>query len=128
VARLLLILLDAVIALNAIGGAIYGLSGAKDVPREWLEGSPFDSFLIPSLYLGIIVGGAHMLAAALLVRRDRRGRNMALAAAAILASWIAVQVAIIGYVSFLQPAMFVAAVAAAGLAMMLRDGRNRPRT
>src|SRR6185503_7859661 len=28
-------------ALNAFAGGLYGMSGAPDVPREWLEGSPF---------------------------------------------------------------------------------------
>src|SRR3954453_17489242 len=31
---------SAVTALNAVGGAWYGLSGAPAVPREWLQGSP----------------------------------------------------------------------------------------
>jgi hypothetical protein len=34
------------IALNALGGGIYGLSGAVDVPTEWLAGSPFESYLV----------------------------------------------------------------------------------
>ena len=28
-------------AINAFAGGYYGLSGAKGVPLEWLEGSPF---------------------------------------------------------------------------------------
>ena len=29
-------------ALNALGGAYYGLTGAVGVPTQWLEGSPFE--------------------------------------------------------------------------------------
>lgn len=47
--RRALVALEAVVALNAVGGGIYGLAGAKNVPREWLAGSPFHSYTIPSL-------------------------------------------------------------------------------
>jgi hypothetical protein len=33
--------LRSVTAVNAAGGAWYGLSGAPNVPAEWLEGSMF---------------------------------------------------------------------------------------
>ena len=46
-----LFLLEAFVALNAVGGALYGLLGADRVPRAWLEGSPFDSYVVPSLVL-----------------------------------------------------------------------------
>jgi hypothetical protein len=49
--------LELVVLLNAIGGAWYGLAGAENVPREWLEGSPFDSYTVPSLILLVAVGG-----------------------------------------------------------------------
>jgi len=29
------------VAINAFGGGYYGMAGAKDVPTEWLKGSPF---------------------------------------------------------------------------------------
>ncbi len=29
-------------ALNAFGGGYYAMSGAKDVPIDWLKGSPFE--------------------------------------------------------------------------------------
>jgi hypothetical protein len=48
----------AFMALNSIGGGIYGVAGAKGVPLEWLEGSPFRSYLLPSLILIFVVGGS----------------------------------------------------------------------
>jgi hypothetical protein len=40
-------------ALNAFGGSYYGLSGAAEVPREWLRGSPaFGAYLIMILAMG----------------------------------------------------------------------------
>src|SRR5690242_15281521 len=35
-------------ALNAFGGGYYGLSGADGIPTEWLQGSPFSDYLVPS--------------------------------------------------------------------------------
>jgi hypothetical protein len=45
-------------ALNAFAGGYYGMSGAEDVPKEWLEGSPFDNYFIPGFVLFIVVGGS----------------------------------------------------------------------
>src|SRR4051812_40725859 len=90
-------------AVNAFGGAYYGLAGAKGVPREWLEGSPFSDYTIPSLVLGAVVGGSFLLAAIAVFGRWRNARLLATAAGVIVLGWIAVQVAIIGYVSWMQP-------------------------
>jgi hypothetical protein len=49
-------------ALNAFAGGYYGMSGAEDVPKEWLEGSPFDDYFIPGLVLFVVVGGSSLAA------------------------------------------------------------------
>ena len=54
-----------VLALNALGGGYYGMAGAKDIPREWLKGSPFRDYFIPGLILLIFVGGSALVAAIL---------------------------------------------------------------
>jgi hypothetical protein len=38
--------IEAIVGLNAIGGMAYALGGAKHVPEEWLDGTPFDSSVI----------------------------------------------------------------------------------
>ena len=91
-------------ALNAFGGGSYGLAGAKDIPTEWLKGSPFNSYFVPSLILLVIVGGSFLAAAIAVFARLRFDRPLALATAAVVFGWIAVEVAIIGYVSWMQPA------------------------
>ncbi len=100
-------------ALNAFGGGYYGLSGADRVPREWLEGSPFTDYFVPSLILFVVVGGTLALAAVGVFRRHL-GRAGAWAAAAVLLGWIVVQVTITGYVSWMQSVTF-----AAGLLMLV---------
>ena len=50
-------------ALNAFGGGYYGLAGAAGVPTEWLKGSPFPDYFVPSLILLVVVGGSFLVAA-----------------------------------------------------------------
>jgi hypothetical protein len=106
-------------ALNAFGGAWYGLAGAKGVPTEWLEGSPFSSYFIPSLVLGIVVGGSFLLAAVAVFRRWRSARLLAFGAGAVVLGWLAVQVAIIGYISWMQPTTALAGALILALASQL---------
>lgn len=114
--RGVLLTIHAIVALNAFGGAWYGLSGARSVPTEWLEGSPFDSFLVPSIVLGVVVGGTQLVAALALATRRGWARSASLGASMVLVGWIAAQVAVIGPRSVLQPLMVAVATACALLA------------
>jgi hypothetical protein len=108
-----------VVALNAFAGGYYGMSGAEDVPREWLQGSPFDSYFIPSLILTVVVGGAFLTAAIAVFMRARWRRGAVAVAVAIVVGWLTVQIAIIGYVSWMQPATAIATLILAVLAARL---------
>lgn len=119
VVRYILAGLEIVIALNAVGGAVYGLGGAPSVPREWLARSPFASYRIPSVVLLIAVGGGMFLAAALLLADVAAAPAVSLAAGVVLLAWIVTQVAIIGYRMWLQPATFVAGLAVLALTTCL---------
>jgi hypothetical protein len=128
--KITLIALQLILFANACGGAWYGLSGAKDIPRSWLEGTPFQSFFIPSLFLLIAVGGSMLVAtvAWLLGGRLADGRLApwaSIAAGSILVVWIVVQVAMIGYVSWMQPTCFVAGLAIAALGAVALKVRSR---
>jgi hypothetical protein len=90
-------------ALNAFGGGYYAMSGAEGVPTEWLEGSPFQNYFIPGFVLFTIVGGLFLVASIAVLARLRFARGAAFAAVAIVSVWLLVQVAIIGYVSWMQP-------------------------
>ena len=103
-------LLLLLVAINAFGGGYYGMAGAKDVPVEWLEGSPFHNYFIPSLILFVCVGGSALFAAVAVFRRRRIARKAAFTCGAIMIGWISVQVAIIGYVSWLQPTTVIIAL------------------
>ncbi len=107
-------------AINAFGGGYYGLAGADGVPREWLRGSPFPDYFIPSLILFAVVGGSFLAATALVFARRQLDRVAAFTAGAIVLVWLAAQMAIIGYVSWMQPATFVGGLLVLALAWRLR--------
>jgi menaquinone-dependent protoporphyrinogen oxidase len=119
VLRYSLAVLLAFIAFNAFGGGVYGLAGAEGVPTEWLSGSPFRSYFVPSLVLLFVVGGASLAAAIAVYAEVPSARLGAAGAAAILATWMGVQIAIIGFVSWLQPAALGAALVVALMAWAL---------
>jgi hypothetical protein len=106
-------------ALNAFGGGYYGMAGAEGVPREWLEGSPFDDYFIPSLLLFVVVGGSFLAAAIAVFARLHIARAAAFAAGAIVLGWLAVETAIIGYVSWMQPATTIGGLLVVLLAWVL---------
>jgi hypothetical protein len=97
-------------ALNAFGGGYYGLSGAQGVPTEWLKGSPFPGYFVPSLILLVVVGGSFLMAAIAVFAGLRIARLTAFAAGLVVLVWLAAQLAIIGYVSWMQPTTAVAGV------------------
>ena len=71
-------------AVNAFGGGYYGLSGAKGVPTEWLNGSPFPDYFVPSLILLVVVGGSFIVAAIAVFTGLRIARLAALAGVLVL--------------------------------------------
>ena len=73
--RIVLVVVDAVVGLTAIGGGIAlaaGLEGER-YPVEWLTGTPFSSYLIPGLILSVAVGGSAAAAAVLIVTTPEVG-------------------------------------------------------
>ena len=106
-------------ALNAFAGGYYGLSGTKGVPTTWLQGSPFTDYYIPSLILFGVVGGSLLLAAIAVFAYFRIAHVAALCAGTVVLVWLVVQVAIIGYVSWMQPIAAIGALLVLMLAWLL---------
>ena len=69
-------------ALNAFAGGYYGLSGAPGVPVEWLAGSPFQDYFVPSVILFVVVGGTLGFAALAVLAGSRVARRSAFIAGA----------------------------------------------
>ncbi len=108
-----------IVAINAFGGGIYGIAGAKDIPVEWLEGGPFSSFFIPSLFLFVVIGGACLVTAIMVFRQRRMAHKASFLCGLLMLAWIIVQVSIIGYVSWLQPAIALSGMLTLMLAYVL---------
>lgn len=106
-------------ALNAFAGGYYGMSGAEDVPKEWLEGTPFSDYFIPGLILFIIAGGSFLVASIMVFAKLRHARAAAFAAGAVVLGWLAAEMALIGYVSWMQPATAVGGLVILLLAWVL---------
>jgi MFS family permease len=111
------------VAINAFAGGYYGMAGAKNIPMEWLKNSPFHNYFIPSLILFIVIGGSSLFAAVTVFRRDRFGRKASLLCGVIILIWLGVQIAIIGYVSWMQPATAIAAVLIIFLSFLIPEIR-----
>ena len=87
--RLVLLILTAFCMLSAIAGFIYlGPVGTPGWSLEFLEGSPFDSYLWPSVILLVMVGGTQLLAFVLLLRRHASVAFWAAVAGYTMVIWI----------------------------------------
>ena len=123
--KIALIVIQLLVMVNAFGGGLYGLMGAKAIPSSWLDGSPFHSFFVPSLFLFVVIGGGMLVATVVWLRKSRLAPWVSLGMGGLLMLWIVVQVAIIGFVSPLQPISFIAGAAIATLAGVLLRGERR---
>ena len=108
------------IAANAIGGGIYGMIGAPDVPTTWLQSSPFTSYFIPGLILFVCIGGTYTLAGLAVLRQQQSASLRCLIAGLLLVVWIVTQVLFIGYVSWLQPTMAIVGVVTIAMSWVVR--------
>jgi len=108
--NLLLGILLIIISLNALAGGFYGITGAKGVPTEWLTGSPFRNYFLPALFLMVVIGGSTFITALLVLGNSLFAKQASIFCGILILLWLAVQVSIIGYVSWMQPATAIAAV------------------
>ena len=104
------------------------MSGAKGIPRAWLAGSPFSSYLVPSLVLFFVVGGSCLVAAIALFAKWHVRLSAAFISGVVLLAGIVAQMIVIGYVSWLQPAILIVAMAVLFLAARLRTSQQHDRT
>ena len=124
--RIALLIVQAFVALTAFAGGtalVIGSLGAElpvsiTMPPADLAGSPFDSYVIPGLMLAVVLGGVHVVAFVLLVRRRPSALFVAAVAGYATLVWIFVQMVYIPF-SFLQALYFAAGLAELGLVLVL---------
>ena len=132
--RVPLLIIQGFVALTAFAGGIALIVGSLNPelggvivpPQEFLEGSPFRSFVIPGLLLAVVLGGVHLIAFLMLVWRHRWAHFAAAAAGAAALIWIFVQMVYIPF-SALQAVYFACGLAELGL-VLLGLGVLRPLT
>ncbi|PRI11375.1 hypothetical protein B4915_10210 [Leucobacter massiliensis] len=65
------------------------------MPLEWLDGSPFTSYLWPGIILGVVVGGSQAVALLAQWRGFALARGAHIAAGLVMTIWIFVELLII---------------------------------
>lgn len=104
-ARLVLLTVQIFVGITStLGGAALALGGVIDfsgtalaIPLDYLEGSPFTTFLVPGLALAILVGGTHLVAFAMLARRMRWAMIASATAGFAMLVWVFVQMMFIPF-------------------------------
>jgi hypothetical protein len=90
-------------ALSAVAGGVLGIfANGAGVPLAYLQHTPFESYLVPGLLLGVVIGGTQLAAAVLLHRRHPYGLTAAAVAGFGMIVWIFVELAVISEFSPLQ--------------------------
>jgi hypothetical protein len=123
--RITLLAVEAFVAVTAFAGGlalmlgtlIPDLSTVITPPGEYLEGSPFSSYLVPGLLLAVVLGGVNAIAFVLLLRRRPSAWFAAATAGYAGLIWIFVQMMVIPF-SFLQAVYFIAGAVELGLVML----------
>jgi hypothetical protein len=110
----------AIIAISAYAGAVGLAGGSIEMTPTVDHRLPFHSPVFGALALALIVGVPNTLLAVYAWRGDSRTDAAAFAAGVLLVGWIAVEIAFIRELSWLQPA-YVAV--GAGVIMIGRRGR-----
>lgn len=113
---------DLFAGLAAVAGGVGLVGGGIRFPSDWLSGTPFSGYTAPGLILGGVVGGSALVAAAMTLLASRMAGALASAiAGAVMIGWIVGEVALIGYVSWMQPAFFAYGLVMVALAALYRD-------
>ena len=98
-------------AISAFGGGVLGVfANGAGVPLTYLANSPFESYLVPGMILGIVIGGTQLSAGLALLRKHRSGYVLAVVAGFGMLIWIFVELAVIGEYSWLQTVYFAVGI------------------
>lgn len=93
-------------AVSAVAGLVIAIPGhGAGFPLDALKGTPFTSFVIPGLILGVVVGGTQLAAAIAMLRTGPARLLLASVAGFGMLIWIFTELALIGY-SVLQTVYF----------------------
>lgn len=124
----ILLLIQLFVGITALVCGLGLMVNGLGIPREQLQGTPFDSFVIPGLILAIVVGGSLIAAAWMTWRRSSLASRASLIAGCILLGWIMVEATMIDDGRVLQVIVCVLALLVIWLAWISkRPAANRLR-
>lgn len=89
-------------ALSAVGGGIALSAGGLGVPTALLRHTPFDSFVVPGIFLAAVIGGSATIGAIALLAHWRRALVTSTAAGAVMVGWILGETLLVEGFSWLQ--------------------------
>ena len=89
-------------AVSAVGGGIALITGGLGVPTTLLRHTPFESFVVPGIFLAVIIGGSATIGATALLTHRRRATVISAAAGAVMVGWIAGETVLVEGFSWLQ--------------------------
>lgn len=117
----LLITLELLIAASALGGGV-GLiwNDAIRMPDEWLRGTPFSTWVLPGVFLLLIVAGPMITAAVLELRGSSWSVVVSVSAGSAQVGWIAAELLIMQRYNVLQPVMMLCGLAVMLIALWVR--------
>lgn len=115
------VVVEALLAFAGLSGAIQLLSGSFTPPVDDLRPLGLDSWILPGLWLLLVVALPSVTAAALAARRSPRAPLAVVVASGLLLLDVAVQVPLVGF-SGLQIVFGVVAIVMAALAVIAHVG------
>ncbi len=89
-------------ALSAVGGGIALSASGLGVPTALLRHTPFDSFVVPGIFLAVVIGGSATIGATALLAHWTRALVISAAAGAIMVGWILGETLLVEGFSWLQ--------------------------
>ena len=89
-------------AVSAVGGGIALIAGGLGVPTDLLRHTPFESFVVPGMFLAVVIGGTALLGAIAVLAHWRRAPATSAAAGAVMVGWIAGETVLVEGFSWLQ--------------------------
>ena len=127
VARWALVGVEGVVAAGAVYGGVGLIAGnAIHISDDWLVGTPFDSWLLPGIFLLLVVAVPMLVAVVAELFRLPWAYGASLLAGAAQIGWIVAQWVIMQRFFVLQPVMLTAGLVVVLLAWAAHRGNPRP--
>lgn len=93
--------------ISVISGIYMIPTNGMGMPLSWLEGTVFDSYLIPGLILAIVIGGISFSAGILLLLKKIGAIELTISSGFALLIWIFTELYLLKNSHWLHTAMFV---------------------